>query len=172
MQSTSKAFLGLVALTLAAATPSLAQDTTAAGRTPQPGQRADTLTMPGQGGAADTAGFAGMERNDPAGAKKDTTAVETGAVKPTEPQKPAPAAAPTGAAAESKDPNGFRWTEPSDFAKSGQTQPAGPANQAQPKKDTLTMPGQGGGADTSGYAGAERDAGGKTKPTTTDSTKP
>jgi hypothetical protein len=171
MQGTSKAFLGLVALALAATTPALAQDTTNAGRTPPPSEK-DTLTMPGQGGAADTSGFAGMERDDPTGAKKaDTTAVESGAVKPTETEtQPAPAPANTGAAGESKDPNGFRWTEPSDFAKSGPTGagPAAPAAQpGTPAKDTLTMPGQGGGADTSGYAGAERN-----QPSPKDSTKP
>ena len=168
MQGTSKAFLGLVALALAATTPAFAQDTTNAGRTPPPSEK-DTLTMPGQGGAADTAGYAGMERNDPTGAKKaDTTAVETGAVKPTETEtQPAPTPA-AGAAGESKDPNGFRWTEPSDFAKGGQTQPAAPAAQPdKPAKDTLTMPGQGGGADTSGYSGAERN-----QPSPKDSTKP
>jgi hypothetical protein len=165
MQGTSKAFLGLVALALAATTPALAQDTTNVGRTPPPSEK-DTLTMPGQGGAADTSGFAGMERDDPTGAKKgDTTAVETGAVKPTETEtQPAPTPAKPGAA-ESKDPNGFRWTEPSDFGKSGAapTPPAG----AEQKKDTLTLPGQGGGADTSGYSGAERN-----KPSPKDSTKP
>lgn len=148
MRRIEKAFTGLVALLLAAATPALAQDTTTAGRTPQPGeQHADTLTMPGQGGAADTAGFSGMERDDPSGAR------EPGA-------DAAPAGAAPAAAAESRDPNGFRWTEPSDFAKTGQTPPVGAAGAAQPK-DSLTMPGQGGGADTAGYSGMERDTTGQ-----------
>jgi hypothetical protein len=161
MQCTQrKAFMGLVALTLAAATPALAQDTTAAGRTPQP----DSLTMPGQGGGADTSGYSGMERNDPTGARdpgarSDTTGeVETGAVRP----EPSAEAAPPAAgetAGQSRDPNGFRWTEPSDFTGSGQAPPVGATDPVQPReaKDSLTLPGQGGGADTSGYSGMERD---------------
>jgi hypothetical protein len=160
MQSTSKAFLGLVALALAAATPALAQDTTSAGRTPQPGQP-DTLTMPGQGGGADTSGYSGMERNDPAGAKKaDTTgqAVETGAVKPSETEtQPAPAPANTGGAGESKDPNGFKWTEPDAWAKAGQTPPPGATEAVQKPNSEPSQPGQGGTADTSGFSGMERD---------------
>ena len=54
-----KAFMGLVALTLAAATPALAQDTTTTGRTPHLGQQpTDSLSMPGQGaGHGSTARF-------------------------------------------------------------------------------------------------------------------
>lgn len=175
-----KVFIGLVALALAAATPALAQDTTAAGRTPQPG--ADTLTMPGQGGAADTAGYSGMERNDPTGARdpgarSDTAGVETGAVRAdTGGQAAAPAGGET--AGQSRDPNGFRWTEPSDFAKSGQAPPVGATDAVEQKqpKDSLTLPGQGGGADTSGYSGMEREkAQGKHKDhkaEKSDSTKP
>ena len=170
MQSTSKAFVGLVALALAAATPALAQDTTNVGRTPQP----DTLTMPGQGGGADTSGFAGMERNDPSGARQDTTTqVETGAVKPTEPEKQ-PAPAPGATAGESKDPNGVRWTEPGDWAKAGQTPPPGATDAVQKPGTEPSQPGQGGAADTSGYSGMERDTTGhkdKSKHPA-DSTKP
>jgi hypothetical protein len=181
-----KAFIGLVALTLAAATPVLAQDTTSAGRAPQPG-RTDSLTMPGQGGGADTSGFAGMERNDPSGARapaaQDTAGgVETGAVR-TETAPPAdaraPAAAPSGeAAGQSRDPNGFRWTEPGDFARAGQTPPVGATGAVQEKqpKDSLSMPGQGGAADTAGYSGMERDSSKakhkEHKPGTSDSIKP
>lgn len=163
-----KAFMGLVALALAAATPALAQDTTAAGRTPQPGQKGtDTLTMPGQGGAADTAGYSGMERSDTTGARapgavSDTGGVDTGAV-PSDTSTQAPpretAQPGTGTVSESRDPNGFRWTEPSDFARTGQAPPVGATDAVQPKetKDSLTLPGQGGGADTAGYSGMERD---------------
>jgi hypothetical protein len=172
-----KAFIGLVALTLAAAAPVLAQDTTAAGRTPQPGGK-DSLTMPGQGGGADTSGFAGMERNDPSGARADTAGgVETGAVRT---DSNPPAAAPVGGATagESRDPNGFKWTEPGDFARAGQTPPVGATEAVQQKqpKDSLTMPGQGGAADTAGYSGMERDSSHtkhkEHKPGTRDSTKP
>ncbi|MGH7518648.1 MAG: hypothetical protein ACREOC_14470 [Gemmatimonadales bacterium] len=173
-----KAFIGLVALTLAAATPALAQDTTATERTPQPGQQpVDSLTMPGQGGGADTSGFAGMERNDPTGARAgDVQPTETGPQADTAAAPPPSAGqAPTGAAAESRDPNGFRWTEPSDFAKAGQTPPVGAADAVQPKqpKDSLTMPGQGGAADTAGYSGMEREKPHKDhKAEKSDSTKP
>jgi hypothetical protein len=159
------AFMGLVALGLAAAVPAAAQDTTTA-RTPQ--QRQDSLTMPGQGGGADTSGYSGMERNDPTGARdpgartSDTSGVETGAVR-TENQTDTGAAAPDagqagGAAGQSRDPNGFRWTEPSDFARAGQTPPVGATDAVQKHPtDSLTLPGQGGAADTAGYSGMERD---------------
>ncbi len=121
MQGTPlKAFTGLVALILAAATPGLAQD---------------TLTMPGQGGGADTAGFSAMERNDPTGARDQ--GVETGEAPPTAappPQAAEAAPANTGAAGGSPDPNGFRWTEPSDFAKAGQTPPVGATDAVQEKR--------------------------------------
>jgi hypothetical protein len=146
-----KVFIALVALTLAAATPALAQDTTATERTPQPGQQpVDSLTMPGQGGAADTAGYSGMERNDPTGA-------DTSAQQQTDPSGQAEAApvqdtaqATTGAAAQSRDPNGFRWTEPSDFGSAGQAPPVGATDAVQPKKEVET---------------------GEVKPSGTDSTK-
>ena len=129
-----KAFMGLVALTLAAATPALAQDTTTTGRTPQPGQQpTDSLSMPGQGGATDTAGFSGMERNDPSGARADTGATETGAVRADTSSQAAPPVSP-GAAVESRDPNGFRWTEPGDFGKAGQTPPVGATDAVQPNQ--------------------------------------
>jgi hypothetical protein len=167
-----KAFLGLVALTLAAATPALAQDTTATGRTPQPG--ADSLTLPGQGGAADTAGYSGMERNDPSGARdpgaQDTGAVETGAVRTdtgaVRTDTGAAVKPDTGAQAGSPDPNGFKWTEPKDFTQSGPPAPSGAAGAGPQKQpaDTLTLPGQRGGADTSGFAGMERDTSAQHKP--------
>src|SRR5512134_1622610 len=148
-----KAFMGLVALGLAAAVPAAAQDTTTA-RTPQQGQ--DSLTMPGQGGGADTSGYSGMERRT-----SDTSGVETGAVR-TENQTDTGAAAPDagqagGAAGQSRDPNGFRWTEPGDFAQAGQTPPVGATDAVQKHPDSPTQPGQGGAADTAGYSGMERD---------------
>ncbi len=138
-----KAFIGLVALTLAAATPALAQDTTATERTPQPGQQpVDSLTMPGQGGGADTAGYSGMERNDPTGARDPggEAARDTSAKQQTDPSEQADAAAaPTpGAAGESRDPNGFRWTEPSDFGKAGQTPPIGATGEVKPSGSDST----------------------------------
>ena len=158
-----KAFMGLVALGLAAAVPAAAQDTTTA-RAPQQGQ--DSLTMPGQGGGADTSGYSGMERDDAAGARdpgartSDTSGVETGAVR-TENQTDTGAAAPDagqgGAAGQSRDPNGFRWTEPGDFAQAGQTPPVGATDAVQKHPDSPTQPGQGGAADTAGYSGMERD---------------
>lgn len=141
-----KAFMGLVALTIAAATPALAQDTTTTGRTPQPGQQPnDSLSMPGQGGGADTAGFSGIERNDPSGARDpgvaDTGATETGAVRTdTSVQRAdtssqaAPQASTGTTAPQSPDPNGFRWTEPGDFAKAGPTPPTGATGAVQPNR--------------------------------------
>jgi hypothetical protein len=173
-----KAFMGLVVLGLVGAVPAMAQDTTTTQRTPQPGQQGtDSLTMPGQGGAADTAGFSGMERNDPTGARADTSAgagqdtsgVETGAVRSdtgdaqrTEATEGGPVT--TGApAGQSRDPNGFRWTEPSDFANAGQTPPVGATDAVQPNRQTEA--GEAGEADTSGdavqnppgFRGLERD---------------
>ncbi|MGH7628332.1 MAG: hypothetical protein ACREOF_02920 [Gemmatimonadales bacterium] len=145
MQCTQKAFTGLVALILAAATPALAQDTTTAERTPQPGEQQDTLTMPGQGGAADTAGFSGMERNDPTGAAGADTSGAAQADTPPQESQPAEAAA-----GQSQDPNGFRWTLPSDFANAGQTPPVGATDAVQPNKEVET---------------------GEVKPSGTDSTK-
>jgi hypothetical protein len=152
MESTQrKAFIGLVALTLMAAAPVMAQDTTATERSPQPGQQdADTLTMPGQGGAADTAGYSGMERQDTSaagqtGARPDTSGaageVETGAAPTdtgadqadTSAQARAPQTGGQTGGGDSKDPNGFRWTEPSDFARAGQTPPVGATEAVQPK---------------------------------------
>jgi hypothetical protein len=161
-----KTLIGLVALSLAAAVPAVAQDTTATGRAQQPKESGlDSLTMPGQGGAADTAGYSGMERNDPSGAraKQDTSGVETGAVKADTSagaqRSDASGQTSTGnAAGQSRDPNGFKWTEPGDFARAGQTPPVGATDAVQHKQtDSLTMPGQGGAADTAGYSGMERD---------------
>ena len=153
-----KTFIGLVALSLAATVPAMAQDTTASGRAQQPRESGlDSLTMPGQGGAADTAGYSGLERNDPSGAraKQDTSAVETGAVRT---DTSANAQRSDTSAGQSRDPNGFKWTEPSDFGRAGQTPPVGATDAVQHKQtDSLTMPGQGGAADTAGYAGMERD---------------
>ena len=144
-----KAFLGRVVLGWVGAAPAWAPDTTTTERTPQPGQQGtDSLTMPGQGGAADTAGFSGMERNDPTGARADTSAgagqdtsgVETGAVRSDTGDAQRTEAAEggqvsTGApAGQSRDPNGFRWTEPSDFANAGQTPPVGATDAVQPKQ--------------------------------------
>lgn len=172
-----KTFIGLVALSLAAAVPAMAQDTTTAGRGQQPRESGmDSLTMPGQGGAADTAGYSGMERNDPTGARapgasqdtsgvrQDTSGVETGAVRTdtsANAQRSDTSAGQTSTgntAGQSRDPNGFRWTEPSDFARAGEKPPVGATPAVQHKQtDSLTMPGQGGAADTAGYAGMERD---------------
>lgn len=169
-----KTFIGLVALSLAAAVPAVAQDTTTAGRGQQPRESGvDSLTMPGQGGAADTAGFSGMERNDPTGARapganqdtsgvrQDTSGVETGAVQTdtsANAQRSDTSAGQT-STGQSRDPNGFKWTEPSDWARAGQTPPVGATDAVQKHqpKDSLSMPGQGGAADTAGYAGMERD---------------
>lgn len=169
-----KAFMGLVVLGLVGAVPAMAQDTTNTQRTPQPGQQGtDSLTMPGQGGAADTAGYSGMERNDPtgaradtsAGARQDTSGVETGAVRPDTGDAQRTEAVSTGATAgQSRDPNGFRWTEPSDFAKAGQTPPVGATDAVQPNQPSEA--GQAGAADTAGgdslqnppgFRGMERD---------------
>jgi hypothetical protein len=164
-----KTFMGLVALSLAAAVPAMAQDTTTAGRAQPPRESGlDSLTMPGQGGAADTAGYSGMERNDPTGARapeaqqdttgaqQDTSGVETGAVRT---DTSADAQRSEASAGQSRDPNGFRWTEPSDWARAGQTPPVGATDavQKQQPKDTMGVPGQGGPADTAGYSGMERD---------------
>ena len=138
--------------------------------------------MPGQGGAADTAGYSGMERNDPTGARAGRVRHHgrgrdgCRAHRHTSGQAAAPAGGET--AGQSRDPNGFKWTEPSDFARSGQTPPVGATDAVQQKqtKDSLTLPGQGGGADTSGYSGMERDTAQSKhkdhKPGTSDSTKP
>jgi hypothetical protein len=183
MQSKRKAFIGLVAVTLAAATPALAQDTTATGRGQQPGQQGtDSLTMPGQGGAADTAGFSGMERNDPTGARDpgaraDTGGAETGAVRSDtganqQNQQTTGAVQTTG---QSRDPNGFVWTEPDAWAKAGQTPPTGATDAVQKRTQPNEQgaPGQGGAADTAGYSGMERDTSGshKTHKAESDSTR-
>ncbi len=148
MQCTQKAFTGLVALMLAAATPVLAQDTTSAERTPLPGEQKDTLTMPGQGGGADTAGFAGMERNDPSGAARADTSSAGQADAP--PQQPQPTEA---AAGESRDPNGFRWTLPSDFANAGQPPPAGATGAVQPNQEVETGEVKASGTDSTKWGG-------------------
>jgi hypothetical protein len=160
-----KAFIGLVALALAAATPALAQDTTGTSRAPQPGQQGnDSLTMPGQGGAADTAGYSGMERDDPTGARDpgarsdtaDTGAAPTDTTANQQNQQAAPAGGQT--AGQSRDPNGFVWTEPDAWSRAGQTPPTGATDAVQqPAGETATQPGQGGAADTAGYSGMERD---------------
>jgi hypothetical protein len=172
-----KAFIGLVALSFAAIVPAMAQDTTTTGRAQQPKEPAfDSLTMPGQGGAADTAGYSGMERNDPSGqrapgarqdtsgARRDTSGVETGAVRTDtsanaqRSDASAGQATTGGGAGQSRDPNGYKWTEPSDWARAGQTPPVGATDAVQHKQtDSMSMPGQGGAADTAGYAGMERD---------------
>ncbi len=119
-----KAYMGLVALSLAVATPARAQDTTTTERTPQPGQEGtDSLTLPGQGG-------------DPTGARDPGATSDTTAAAAPDTSSQAAAAQPAGqTAGQSRDPNGFRWTEPSDFAKARPKPPAGATDAVQPKRN-------------------------------------
>ncbi|HEU5170599.1 MAG TPA: hypothetical protein VFU46_08670 [Gemmatimonadales bacterium] len=168
------AFTGIaaaLAIALAAGT-AAAQDTTQTGQTRQPGQSPEATEahdMPGQGGATDTAGYSGMERNDPAGARAGGGRVDTAApARETETGQAAGQAG--GAAGAGGDPNGFRWTEPSELSRSAPPVVPGAAatgreqtdRAGQPGRETemRDMPGQGGAADTAGYSGMERLEGG------------